>query len=147
MYTENMHTHYPQGSPILARAAQTADGDLKCEPSVFSTCAYPGSGCDPVGSTRKRDRVWSVLSKLNWTSRSEEVSEQRITSCLHREYRYVLGTNISRKQEVFCTGDVQGLMKMSGALVRSAFAVDMSGELCTVPDFISTDHSTKCTFP
>jgi len=30
-------------------------------------------------------------------------------------------------------------MKKSGALGRSDFTVDLNGELCTVPDHISTD--------
>jgi hypothetical protein len=47
VYTENTHTHYPQGSPILARAAQTADGDLKCEPSVFQLALVLGPGAIP----------------------------------------------------------------------------------------------------
>jgi hypothetical protein len=64
----------------------------------------------------------------------------------HREYLYVFGTNSSRRQEVLCTGEVQGMMKMSEVYVRSVFAVDISGELCTVSDFISTNHSAQCAF-
>jgi hypothetical protein len=38
---------YPQGSPKLARAVQTADGDLKCEPPVLHLVLFPGSGSIP----------------------------------------------------------------------------------------------------
>jgi hypothetical protein len=38
---------YPQGSPTLARAAQTADGDLKCEYPVLHLTLFPGSGAIP----------------------------------------------------------------------------------------------------
>jgi hypothetical protein len=40
---------YPLGSPTLARAAQTADGDLKYEPPVLHLALFPGSGAIPWG--------------------------------------------------------------------------------------------------